>query len=175
MANVDLSRVPPFYHNYIKLAYDKELKSALKDHQSDLLSVLKNISAKKWDYRYAEGKWSIKELVQHIIDAERIFSYRALCLARKDKTAFPSFDENNYADNSKADKRTKENLINELKIVQKSSSLLFDTFDQEQLESSGIVSGNPTYVKALGYIIVGHTLHHLNILKERYLRENVKI
>src|SRR5205085_3372068 len=84
MANVDFSRVPEFYHNYIKLAVARELPEAFKLHLTDLVTVLKDIPAGNWDDRYAEGKWSIKEVVQHVIDAERIFSYRALCIARKE-------------------------------------------------------------------------------------------
>src|SRR6476646_4801729 len=134
MPNVDLSRVPEYYHRYIALAMDDDLPTAFEKHQTELLSFLKNIPKKKWNYRYAEGKWSIKEVVQHIIDAERVFSYRALCFARKDQTPLPSFDENIFAANAKADERTKKDLIRELKTVQESSALLFTSFDEEQLE-----------------------------------------
>jgi uncharacterized damage-inducible protein DinB len=171
MANVDLSRVPEYYHKYINLAIDEDLQTAFKKHQTDLVSFLKEIPKKKWDFRYAEGKWSIKEVVQHIIDAERVFDYRALCFARKDQTSLPSFDENIFADNSKADERTKKDLLKELKTVQESSAQMFESFDEEQLEQPGVASGKPTYVKGIAYIVVGHALHHKKILKERYLSE----
>ena len=91
MANVELSRVPEYYHGYINRVTEKDLNKAFLNHQIDFVSFLNDIPAEQWDYRYDEGKWSIKEVVQHIIDAERIFCYRALCIARKDKTPLPGF------------------------------------------------------------------------------------
>lgn len=170
MSNVDLSRVYSYFHRYINLVTEDDLEKAFEKHQGDLVSFLKNIPKEKWNYRYAEGKWSIKEVVQHIIDAERVFSYRALCFARKDQTPLPSFDENIFAANAKADGRTKKDLIKELKVVQESSALLFTSFDEEQLEQPGIASNNPTYVKGIAYILLGHALHHKKILEERYLK-----
>lgn len=169
MPNLDLTRVPVFYHKYINLVKENDLPEAFQNHQSNLVLELKKVPAEKWNHGYAEGKWSIKELVQHIIDGERIFCYRALNFARKDENELPGFDENKFADVSKADKRTKEELIDELETVQRSSAQLFSSFDDEQLDQSGIANGNSVYVKGLGFIIVGHTLHHKNILLERYL------
>jgi len=142
----------------------------LQNHQTGLVSLLENVPEEKWDYRYAEGKWSIKEVVQHIIDGERVFSYRALCFSRKDKTALPGFDENLFTENANADSRTKQELIDELKTVQKSSAQMFNSFNEEQLEQHGVASGQPTYVKGIAYILVGHALHHKKILEERYLK-----
>src|SRR5690242_17081369 len=170
MPNVDLSRVPEYYHRYINLAIGDDLQTAFEKHQTELVSFLKDIPKKKWNYRYAEGKWSIKEVVQHIIDAERVFAYRALCFARKDQTPLPSFDENLFAANSKADDRTKKDLLKELESVQRSSAQLFQSFDNEQLEQPGVASGKPVYVKGVAYILLGHTLHHKNILEEKYLK-----
>ena len=144
-----------------------------KDAAEKRTITLKNIPDEKWDYRYAEGKWTIKELVQHIIDAERIFCYRALNFARKDRSELPGFDENEFAAVSKADKRSKQDLLDELATVQKSSMQLFASFDDEQLNESGKANGNSIYVNGIGFIIVGHTMHHLNILKERYLQKKI--
>lgn len=166
---VDLSRVPAFYHTYINQVKDTDLTTAFAGHQETLINQLKEVPEEMWGYRYAEGKWSIKELVQHIIDAERIFCYRALCIARKDKTNLPSFEESSYAEASEADRRSKQDLLNELNILQRSSALLFASFSDEQLNESGIVNGKSIYVEGIGFIIVGHVLHHLNILNERYL------
>jgi uncharacterized damage-inducible protein DinB len=170
MANVDLSRVPEYFHKYINLAAADDLDTAFEKIQSEIISFLKGIPKKKWNYRYAEGKWSVKEVVQHIIDADRVFAYRALCFARKDQTPLPPFDENVFAANSGAETRTKKELLKELKAVQEASALLFRSFDAEQLEQPGVASGKPTYVKGIGYILVGHTLHHKNVLEERYLK-----
>ena len=98
---VDFSRVPTFYHGYVQQVTETSLPEAFQKHQLMLLTTLMDVPEDKWDYRYAEGKWSIKELVQHIIDAERIFCYRALRFSRNDKTALPGFDENLFAANSK--------------------------------------------------------------------------
>jgi hypothetical protein len=133
------------------------------------LNELQKIAPEKWDYRYAEGKWSIKEMIQHLIDAERVFCYRALNFARHDVHPLPGFDENKFAEVAKADRRTKEDLLEELSTVQKASALLFRSFDEEQLDSSGMANGTPNYVKAIGFTIVGHTRHHMKILRERYL------
>ncbi|MGZ3939755.1 MAG: DinB family protein, partial [Flavisolibacter sp.] len=97
MTNVDLSRIPEYYHKYVNLVIHDDIDTAFDKHQEELVSFLKGVPKKKWNYRYAEGKWSIKEVVQHIIDAERVFAYRALCFARKDQTPLPSFDENLFA------------------------------------------------------------------------------
>lgn len=170
MANVDLSRVPEYFHKYINLVIDDDLQTAFEKHQTDLVSFLKDIPKKKWTYRYAEGKWSIKEVVQHIIDAERVFCYRALCFARRDPAPLPAFDENVFAANSKADERSKKELIKELKIVQESSALLFSSLDEEQLEQPGVANGKSTYVKGVAYILLGHAVHHKKILEEKYLK-----
>lgn len=169
MNPVDLSRVPTFYHNYIKHVQVEKLNDAFSSYTKEWIGFLNGIPGEKWNHAYAEGKWTIKELVQHVIDGERIFSYRALRMARKDQTPLPGFEENEYAANSKADKRSKEDLIDESKIVRQATMKMFASFDEEQLESSGIASGSPVYVKAIGFIIVGHAEHHKNILEERYL------
>lgn len=174
MTNVDLSRVPEFYHGYINYVAESDLKKAFQKHQADLISTLSQIDSTQWNFRYAPGKWSVKEVVQHVIDAERIFCYRALCIARKEKSSLPGFDENTYANASKADNRTKEDLLEELSIVQKSSAQLFNSFDEEQLNESGIANGKSIYVKAIGYILIGHALHHQKIILEKYLHEKAK-
>ena len=166
---VAFERVPAYYHKYIQLVSETSLRDALQQHIQDLSSFLQTIPEDKWNSRYAEGKWSIKELVQHVTDTERIFTYRALCIARKDNTPLPGFDEKQYAANAKAERRTKADLIAELQAVQQATQKLFESFDEEQLQASGMANGNPVYVEGIGYIIVGHTLHHKKILQERYL------
>ena len=168
MSKPDLSRVPQYYHNYIAKVEEPDLHKAFILHQQALMNVLMNLPAEKWDYKYAPEKWTIKELVQHIIDAERIFSYRALTFARQDANTLPGFDENNYVVASKADRRNPEDLLQELEVVQKASTLLFYSFTEDQLEAAGTASNSPIYVKAIGFIIIGHALHHVDILKERY-------
>jgi hypothetical protein len=165
----DLSRVGTSFHNYINQVAEDDLMEAFEKQSASFVRFLETIPTEKYDYRYADGKWSIREVLQHIIDAERVFAYRALRFARKDATPLPGFDENLFAANSKADARNWDKLVEEFKVVRRSSELLFQSFDREQLEANGISSNNPNYVLALGFVIVGHAAHHQRITKERYL------
>jgi hypothetical protein len=169
MPRPELSRIPEYYHQYIAQVKDDDLMTGLKKQTKSFTRLLNNIPKKKRDYRYAEGKWTVKEVLQHIIDAERVFAYRALCFARKDATPLPSFDENMYADNCKAGNRKWKDLVNEFMAVRLSTLLLFSSFDEEQLENSGTASGKSNYVLGIGFIIAGHANHHAVILKEKYL------
>jgi len=165
----DLSRVGSFYHNYINHVTEDELAEAFDKESASLVRFLDAIPADRYDYRYADGKWTIKEVLQHIIDAERIFAYRALRFARKDATPLPGFDENLFAASAKADTRRWDKLVEEFKVVRRSSELLFNSFDEEQLQSNGISSNTPNYVLGLGFILIGHAMHHQKVIKERYL------
>ncbi len=169
MPRPDLSRVAPFYHNYVSHVKEDDLTEAFARHSPELISLLETIPADKYDYRYAENKWTIKEVLQHIIDAERIFAYRALRFARQDRTPLPGFEENHFAENAKAADRDWNKLREEFKAVRKSSEYLFNSFDKEQLESSGLANNSPTYVLGIGFLLIGHSLHHMGVLKERYL------
>jgi uncharacterized damage-inducible protein DinB len=128
-----------------------------------------NITEEKSCYAYAEGKWTLKEVLQHLIDTERIFAYRALAIARKDTTILPSFDENEYAANSKANERDWHSLTEEMHQVRACTRMLFNSFSDETLATTGKFSNNTSSVETLGLIIVGHFYHHVNIIKERYL------
>jgi hypothetical protein len=165
----DLSRVGSWYHNYIKLVPEEDIAEAFTNQSASLFSFLDSIPVEKRDYKYAPDKWTIKEVVQHLIDAERIFAYRALRFARFDRTPLNSFDENSYAENAGASKRSWERLIEEFKVVRRSSELLFNSFDAAQLESDGIASNSPNYVLAVGYTLLGHSIHHVRVTRERYL------
>jgi len=165
----DLSRVPAFYHNYIGQVPENDLLEAFNTQTPAIIEFFENIPPDKYDYRYADGKWTVKEVLQHIIDAERIFCYRALRFARKDATFLPGFDENTYADNAKADKRDWMNLVSEFKMVRLSSEYLFESFDDDQLDAAGTANNNSIYVLGIGFVVVGHGIHHMKVLKERYL------
>ena len=169
MSRPDLTRVPDYFHKYINQVEENDLDKALEKQTRYFLRFLKEIPKDKRDYRYAEDKWTIKEVLQHIIDAERVFAYRALCFARKDATPLPSFDENIYAQNCKATQRKWKDLVNEFEVVRESTVSLFDSFDDDQLEASGTASEKSNYVKGIGFIIAGHVNHHMNVTKERYL------
>jgi hypothetical protein len=169
MPRPDLTRVPEYYHGYINKVKEDDLLTALKNSRENLISLLRSIPAEKFDYRYADGKWTVKEVVQHIIDADRVFTYRALRFARKDNTPLPGFNENLFAENAKAGKRNWNDLIDEFESLSKATVMMFASFDTEQLESAGLSNNNSVYVLALGFICAGHTNHHRQIIEERYL------
>lgn len=162
---------PVYFDNYIKLVDAISIEEAIEKYSDDLIKFFKKIRESNADYRYAPGKWSLKELLQHIIDAERIFAYRALCIARKDGTHLPGFDENSYAAESKADSRTWKSLLKEFKSVRKSTNNLIKSLNEEQLQQSGNTNGQPNTVVAISFVIFGHIIHHMNMVKERYLQE----
>jgi uncharacterized damage-inducible protein DinB len=169
MPRPDFSRIPDFYHNYINQTEGDDLNDVLKKQTRSFEKFLDEIPKAKRNYRYADGKWTVKEVLQHIIDGERIFAYRALCFARKDATPLPGFEENDYAANSKAGQRKWKDLVNEFHAVRQSTELLFSSFDDEQLESNGNASGKSNYVSGIGFIIAGHANHHIKVIKEKYL------
>lgn len=160
----------PYAIKYIDLAPDdgavlKQLKAQIKITKDFILSL----PEEKFEYRYAENKWTIKELLLHVIDTERIFCYRALRIARKDTTEHPGFDENLFAANSGADKRKIKDILKEYEAVRKATLLLFNGFERKALSRKGISNGKPLSVRAAAYMIAGHELHHIAIIKERYL------
>ncbi|MEI3789919.1 MULTISPECIES: DinB family protein [unclassified Chryseobacterium] len=120
-------------------------------------------------FAYADGKWTLKELLLHLSDAERIFQYRILAFARGEKAQLPGFDEEEYAAASFANNRSLESLLEEYKLVRKSSQILIETLESGILNNTGIANGNKLAVETIGKLIVGHNYHHLNIIKERYL------
>jgi len=131
--------------------------------------MLAELPDARGDHRYAEGKWSVRQLVGHVSDAERIFTYRALRIARGDKTPLASFDENAYAETAGSDRRTLSALAEELRVVREASVALFNSLPDDAWTRTGTASEKTVSVRALAYIAAGHAQHHLKILKERYL------
>lgn len=158
-----------FYATYIKAAGDEDLYEDLEISLHSFIRFVQDIPMDKFDYRYADGKWTIKEIIQHIIDNERVFAYRALRISRNDETPLPGFDENQFIANTNANNRHLQSLLTELSIVRQGTLALFKSFSEEQLKRIGVVSNNEVSVRAIGFIIIGHQKHHQNIFKERYL------
>jgi len=163
-----LTTVPPPFHRYVNLVQQDDIRSAFSG-QEEVMNFFRSIPSDKYDHRYAEGKWNLKEMLQHIIDAERVFCYRALVFARKDTVELPSFDEDVYALNSNASSRDWDDLLEEFNQLRSSSMRMFTSFNEDQLNASGIASKNRITVLGLGYVTVGHVLHHINVIRERYL------
>ena len=158
-----------FNSTYIKAIENVELLEELEISLHEFIKFVQNIPMDKFDYRYAEGKWTIKEIIQHIIDTERIFAYRALRISRNDKTPLPGFEENDYALNTVANRRSIQELLTEFSAVRHSNLLLFKSFSEEQLTRMGIASGHPISVRAIGFLIIGHLKHHQKVFQEHYL------
>lgn len=158
-----------YYNTYISKVEGNSVHEIISKYREPLLQFYTLLPKDKADHRYAEGKWSVKELLLHIIDAERIFSYRALRIARKDKTPLPGFDENAYTPASKASARSLQSLKDEFVAVRNATDLLLINLDEEQLSETGEASGQPVTANAIAFIIYGHMIHHRQVLEERYL------
>lgn len=157
------------FEKYIDLVKDQDLVKALKKTKKALLKMLTNIPEKRLNHRYANGKWTIRQAFQHIIDAERVFAYRALWFSRNDGQPLPGFDENTWAINATAEGRDWEDMLEEFRHLRSSTILLFESFSANQLAASGFAGNNLISASALGYIAAGHIQHHINIYTERYL------
>lgn len=160
--------IPPFYRRYINLVDSQLLAHTLRENGQSMSRFLKSWSSEMIDYRYAEGKWTAREVVQHLIDSERIFAYRALRFARMDQSDLPGFNENEYAEVYNEDKRPFGDVIEEMEAVRASTVSLFAGFSPHALKRTGTASGVTMSVRTIGEVIAGHELHHKNILIERY-------
>ena len=158
-----------YYFKYISVLEEITLLEELEISLHDFIHFVQNIPMDKFDYRYAEGKWTIKEIIQHVIDTERIFAYRALRISRNDKTPLPGFDENDYIDNTEANSRSIQALLTEFSAVRHATIYLFKSFSSNQLERMGIASNAGVSVRAIGFIMIGHQKHHQKVFEERYL------
>ncbi len=166
----DFATLPQFYNCYVMLVHEQNLLDALEQSNKQLVTMLSAVPEDMGEYRYEKGKWSIKELICHMMDAERIFAYRALRFARNDSTELAGFEENDYAPQANAHSRTLKHLISEVEMLRKTTLNLFASFTPEMLQRSGSANKNVVSVINLGYIIAGHETHHRHILHERYLK-----
>lgn len=160
---------PAYFQTYIGAVDDVDLIEELEVSVHRLIKFIQKIPMDKHDYSYAEGKWKIKDIIQHLIDAERIFAYRALRFARKDSTELPGFEENDYADIADGNNRALVDLLSELVVVRQATLSLFKTFSDEILQRKGIASNKSVSVRAIGFVIIGHQNHHQRVFQERYL------
>ncbi|WP_114788944.1 DinB family protein [Niabella yanshanensis] len=159
---------PVFYDTYICLTTGADVQSVLSQSLNNLDSFLHSIPENRSNFAYAEGKWTVKEVVQHCIDTERIFAYRALSHARGEQQSLPGFEQNDYAATADVAQRSLTSLIEEFILVRRTTVLLFEGLLQADLERIGIINGQPIKTFCWGYIIEGHWLHHQRILKEKY-------
>ncbi|HSL89547.1 MAG TPA: DinB family protein [Ignavibacteriaceae bacterium] len=159
----------PYYKSYIEKIQGDDILKILLHQTKECQNILNSFPEHKGNYRYAEGKWTVKQVIGHIMDTERVFTYRALCIARGEKQQLPGFEQDDYINTGKFESRNLFELIYELRLLRESNLLLFKSFDDEMLNRRGTASGYEVTVNALLFMIAGHMQHHLDILKERYI------
>ena len=165
----DPSEYPPYTEGYISRVPDGDIVATLGKQLEDTLALIKDIPEARGDWRYAEGKWSVKEVVGHVIDSERIFAYRVLRFGRGDATPLSGFEQDDYVRAGAFDKRSLSGLANEYEHVRRATISLFANLDDEAWERRGSANKNEVSVRALAFIIAGHERHHVEILRTRYL------
>lgn len=159
---------PPAYAAYIALVPETDVLSALEEQSSATQRILASLDETRASYRYATGKWSVKEVIGHFSDAERVFAYRAMAIARGEQQSLPGFDEDTYVANAGFDAWRTGDLAEQYALVRRANIVLFHNLPSEAWERRGTANGQPVTVRALAYTIVGHERHHLSVLRERY-------
>lgn len=163
------SEYAPYYQGYVNQVSESEILPVLRSQMDDLDVLLDRVAPEKETYAYAEGKWSIRELVGHLIDGERVFGYRAFCIARGEKQNLPGFDQDDYMLTAPYKHIDLENLLSELRLIRLGNIAMFRTFNEESWSRVGTANDNQITVRALAFIMAGHVRHHMNVLRERYL------
>jgi hypothetical protein len=167
-ARPDATEYAPFYHGYVESVPEGDIIELLRSGGEELVEAVRRIPEERGGFRYGPEKWSIREVLGHLIDAERIFSYRALRVGRGDRTPLAAFDENAYVKTAGSDARTIADLARELAVVRDATVQLFESLPDEAWGERGVASGKDVSLRALAYITAGHARHHLRILRERY-------
>lgn len=168
MQKSEIQPMPEFFDRYINLVEEDDLFIALENAQKVVENIDMDKLHKIGSKIYAPNKWTINDIYQHIIDNERVQSFRALWIARGDRSELPGYDEDLFADNAKTDNRTIDEMIDELLTVRKSTIQLFKSFEPDALKNVGICFNRKVPVLGLGYMLVGHQIHHLRVIEERY-------
>lgn len=168
MAKPQPNESASFYHKYISLAEGDSVGEIIDNYAFELQEFYNSLPDEKADFAYAEDKWTIKQVLQHVTDAERVFAYRMLRICRNDKTPLAAFDENAFVENGFAGERSLSSLKQEFNSVRAATDIFLLALNDEQIKRTGTASNNTVSVNALAYIIYGHLLHHRNILKDRY-------
>jgi hypothetical protein len=162
----------PYYKSYVANAQCTDVITALRSERDAMLSLFRPLSEEQMNHTYRPGAWSLKQVIRHVTDTERIFGYRGLCIARGDKGPFPGFDENGYADVAEVEHLDKEQLLFDFVMSRNALVSLFAGMTETELKRVGVASDNPLSVRAIPYILLGHARHHIHIVEERYLDED---
>lgn len=157
-----------YYEDYIALINESNVIQSLINQGQQTYAFIQKLTEKEATHRYDEGKWSVKEVIGHLIDTERIMAYRALCISRDEKSSLPGYNHKNYVKEGNFDNRSLQSLSTEYDALRNANISMFNSFNKEQLLRKGTANEMTVSVRALAYIITGHEKHHFNILKERY-------
>ena len=169
MSRPDTNEYAPYYERYVSLVAETDIVNVLGAQPTQLQDLLTAMPEDRGAFRYAEGKWSVKELISHLIDGERIFAYRVLRISRADETPIEGFEQDGYIENSHANERSFAELLEEFSLLRRANMIMFKNLDDGDWQRTGTASEATVSVRALAYIMAGHVDHHLNILRERYL------
>jgi len=169
MTKPETTEYAPYFGKYISLVPDGDLVATLENQIETTVKLLRGLGEEKGGHRYAPGKWSIKEMIGHLIDTERVFAYRALCFARNDRTPLPSFEQDGFVAGADFDSLRLTHLTDEFAAVRRANVHLFRHLKEDAWLRRGTASDNEMSTRAAAYIIAGHELYHLDILKTRYL------
>lgn len=165
----EVGEYDPFYQAYIDRVPDGSIMEALEEQRYEIMGLLGSLDNATADFRYEDGKWSVKEVLGHLVDTERIFTTRALCFARGESISLPGFEQDEYVSRGEFERRSLASLSEEFDAVRVSTERLFDGLCESQWGRSGIANDARMSVRAVAYIIVGHAAHHLSVLRGRYL------
>lgn len=167
-SDLSTSEYHSYYKTYIDKLPDQDLIMILEDQKTEFTNFLKGLNDENLKHSYAQGKWTVAQVLQHIIDTERIFQYRALTIAREDLTPISGFDQDAYVPASKAERRSLESFIKEFEFVRNSGIALFESFEDEMFNRVGAASKSKLSPRAAGFIMAGHQKHHLLLFKSHY-------
>jgi hypothetical protein len=168
MARPNETEYAPYYQSYVAQVTEDDILPAMRSQIDALDVLLDRVAPERETFAYAEGKWTIRQIIGHLIDGERVFGYRALCIARGETQDLPGFDENAYMPNAPYADVELEDLLSEFRLVRLSNVAMFRTLDESAWSRQGIANGAPVTVRALAYVMVGHVRHHMGVLRERY-------
>ena len=164
-----LATSPQYFHTYINKVESGDILDILKAQIGTLNAFFSSIPAEKWDYAYAEGKWTVKEVLGHLVDTERVFGYRGMRFARKDATDLPGYDENDFVAHGHFQSRSPEGLMEEMELLRRTNILMLENIPVESMEHLGTANSLLISVGAIAWILAGHPIHHMGVIRERYL------
>ena len=167
-SDLNSSEYHSYYQNYINQLPDQELLIILQDQKEEFIDFLKGLTEEDLKHSYAQGKWTVAQVLQHVIDTERIFQYRALTIAREDLSPIPGFDQDAYVPVSKANRRSLDSFVKEFESVRNAGITLFESFEEDMSNRIGAANKSQLSPRAAGFIMAGHQQHHLKLFKTHY-------